>query len=288
MSAFSTSQLDEDSVDGVPKCCAPCGTHKKTINVLCLAWYPKEVQEILKYAHHALAHEMILNLGWLHDQKSHMAWKVTVCESLMLVNAEFNTNVEMTKEIGMVVMEFSEMYVVQFFITEDNGLLADPVAYSAWKMDKLAKLKDQTNPLTFFMHEHNNKGQVIRWFGSMAFEGFHLTFWYMQTVSPVKFFPNNYKMMPTPMYALSTVAVLQHNILGPTFISHLDWLSVQGMKRHPNNPNLPRSPKKVTPVFIPPLRGNALLPTCNIYIYLPSCHVRYWYLDSGAWMGWIH
>ncbi|KAI6030266.1 hypothetical protein EDC04DRAFT_2605343 [Pisolithus marmoratus] len=208
-SAFGTSQLDKDSIGGAPKHCAPRSTHKKTINVLCLAWYPGEVQEVLKYVCHTLVHEMILNLGWLHNQKAHMTWKATVCESLMLPNTEFNT------------------------------------------------------------------------------------------ISLVKFFPNNYKMMPTPMYALSAgaftcglecivtgrthnsgqalpftgsdygilynvyceglIQISQHNTFGPTFISCLEWLSIEGMKMLPNNSNLPRSPKKVMPVFI--------LPTSDVAAY---------------------
>ncbi|KAI5986597.1 hypothetical protein EDD15DRAFT_2199997 [Pisolithus albus] len=98
-----------DYVDTAPRRRAPRGMHKKKIDALCIAWYPKDVQEVLKYARHVLVHEMILNTGWLHDQKACTAWNTGLRESLMQANAAFKTNVESTNEIETVMQNFCEI-----------------------------------------------------------------------------------------------------------------------------------------------------------------------------------
>lgn len=67
-------------------------------------------------------------------------------------------------------VEYSETYAAQFFIGENSKVSVDPAEHTSWKIGQLMKLKDQTNPSTFFMHEHDDKGQVIRWFGNTIFE----------------------------------------------------------------------------------------------------------------------
>ncbi|KAI6026894.1 hypothetical protein BKA83DRAFT_4588979 [Pisolithus microcarpus] len=79
-SIHTPSQLSICDTDDPPKCCAPHSTHKKHIDTACLAWYSKDVQEVL-------------------NQKSRTAWKTTVWESLMLANAALDANVEMMMEI---------------------------------------------------------------------------------------------------------------------------------------------------------------------------------------------
>ncbi|KAI6002641.1 hypothetical protein F5J12DRAFT_783805 [Pisolithus orientalis] len=235
-----------------PRHWAPCSTHKKNVNAVCLAWYREDVQEVLKYTCQALASEMILNISWLHGQNTCTVWKSTV-----------HGNVAMMKDIEMLILkalglvwskavEFSETYVMEFFRTNDIQLLADPPAYTLWKTLLLEKLKDQTDITNFFMHEHDNNGLIIRWFGNSIFKRFHTNFWYMQSVSPVKTFASSYKTMPTHMYALSAVAftgsdycpvfnayyegfieALQNTAIGPAFTAHLMWLNTQGIHINP-------------------------------------------------------
>lgn len=219
----------------------------------------------------------------------------------MLANAALDA--EMTTEIETLILkslsfvrskavEFCETYAMELLRTEDNRLLADPAAYAEWKIAQVQLLKDQTNVATFFMHERDDKGLVMRWFGNAVFEKFHLNFWYTQTASPVKTFSDNYRTTPTYMYALSGVTfacaldrvatgrthssgralaftgieycstykayhegfleALQHAVIGPVLTSRLAWLNKQGMTMLSSN-QISASPSKKAPaVFIPP------------------------------------
>ncbi|KAI6035903.1 hypothetical protein PISMIDRAFT_25088 [Pisolithus microcarpus 441] len=164
--------------------------------------YSEDVQEVLKYAWCTLVNEMILNVGWCHGQKSRTTWKTNVWESLMLANAALDA------------------------------------VYAEWKIAQVQLLKDQTNVVTFFMHKRNDKGLVMRWFGNVVFEKFHLNFWYTQMASPVKTFSDNYRTTLTYMieycstykaYHEGFLEALQHAVIGPVLTSHLAWLNKQGM-----------------------------------------------------------
>ncbi|KAI6037314.1 hypothetical protein BKA83DRAFT_18466 [Pisolithus microcarpus] len=201
-SASQQSVCDVDGADGAPKRCAPRGTHKKNIDAVCLAWYPEDVQEVL-------------------NQKARMAWKTTVCESLMHANAACNTNVEMTRDIE-----------TTFFIGENSEVSVDPAEHTSWKIGQLMKLKDQTNPSTFFMHEHDDKVNIPSMKSCITYKVFRDR---SSDASPVKLFAGNYKTTPTHMYTLSAVAftcALDHVATGRTHNSR-HAISFTGMEYGP-------------------------------------------------------
>ncbi|KAI6002199.1 hypothetical protein F5J12DRAFT_783959 [Pisolithus orientalis] len=211
----------------------PCGTHKKNIDAVCLVWYREDTQEVLKYTCQVLANKMILN-----------------------------GDVAMTKDIEMLILkvlglvwskaiEFGKTYV---------------------KTSLLEKLKDQTDIANFFMHEHDNNGLIIRWFGNSVFERFHTNFWYMQSVSQLKHLPAATRpcqhtcMHSLPWHTIQFtgldycpvfnvyyegfIEALQNTAIGPAVTAHLVWLNTQGMKLISSNQTV-TSPKKIPHIFIP-------------------------------------
>ncbi|KIJ57489.1 hypothetical protein HYDPIDRAFT_191041 [Hydnomerulius pinastri MD-312] len=148
---------------------------------------------------------------------------------------------------------------------------------------------DTTN---FFLHEHDSKGGVVRWFGNNIFEDFYVDFWYTSNASPISKFRNTYTIVPLHGYAItgaalacalhrvstgrvagsgnilsfsgmvyanysegyhqSMVNALNNAGMSEKFKNRLLWLNQQGLKRMDQLSGRSSSPSKIHTVYIPP------------------------------------
>ena len=91
--------------------------------------------------------------------------------------------------------------------TDRRDLLESPQDYADWKQQRVATITNPNDVKSFFLHEHDGKGKVVRWFGNTIFQDFHLKFWYTHNLSPISMFRNNYKTTPLHGYSVSATTV---------------------------------------------------------------------------------
>ncbi|KAG6372382.1 hypothetical protein JVT61DRAFT_7838 [Boletus reticuloceps] len=160
-----------DGSTSIPKCHASRGTYKKEVDANSLKWYPVNVQNLLIYAWHTLANNMVNNLGWLYGETAHHAYKDSIHEAFSEANTVLHEQVQLTCEMQTVILkepsyvyskavEYAEKYVKTFFVTDDAELLNDPLKYQAWMTNHLDVISDHKKP-TFFFNEHDATGNVV-------------------------------------------------------------------------------------------------------------------------------
>ncbi|KAG6374515.1 hypothetical protein JVT61DRAFT_4561 [Boletus reticuloceps] len=184
--------------------------------------YDNTTQEVIRLARAATVNDMLKEVGWFYGSASCDARKANFKENLYMAcerlehNVELNNNIEYLIGKGLTgartrAVQFAEPYAQGYLICTDPQINANPDTLNTWRKQRVQTITDDSeeNLKHFFLHEHDSEGNVSRFFANNAFETFHLTFWYTQSVSPVGQFKSTYRTTPTPMLALSATAVVR-------------------------------------------------------------------------------
>ncbi|KAH0827342.1 hypothetical protein J3R83DRAFT_3972 [Lanmaoa asiatica] len=101
----------------VPLCQAPRGTHKTTVDATSLKWYPLNIQKVLSFARHALANDMVNNLGWPHGQTARTAYMTAMIEGIEQANVILNKNVQLTRDMETLLLRVPATFVLRAVIS---------------------------------------------------------------------------------------------------------------------------------------------------------------------------
>ncbi|KAI6044769.1 hypothetical protein EDC04DRAFT_2889446 [Pisolithus marmoratus] len=101
------------------------------------------------------------------------------------------------------------LYMRQFFPNHNPTSNSDKDNdYLKQKDKECACITNASAILNFFMHEHDEEGKIIHWFGNQRLKDFHICFWYTCDLSPMKVeAAKNVHSTPLRMYAMSAVAL---------------------------------------------------------------------------------
>lgn len=185
--------------------------------------YSPRDQEVLGQARVLMIYEMVTNIGWpvlSSGETARKRWKNTIREVVSQASAMIPGELlSSTKGIERLLMRAltlfradlagkAEPYAKLFFLNDDPALKADKTLFMQWKEDECARITNMSDPTQLFMHEHDEEGRIIRWFGNQYLENFQLNFWYTCELSPMKAeVAKDTHTTPLRMYALSAVAL---------------------------------------------------------------------------------
>ncbi|KAI6021939.1 hypothetical protein EDC04DRAFT_2607112 [Pisolithus marmoratus] len=253
--------------------------------------YSARDQEVLGRARHLMIYEMVTNIGWpvmSSGETARKLWKNTIREvlsqaSAMIPGAPTVELLSPTKGTERLLMRTLTLfradlaskaapYARQFFPNHNPTSNSDKDNdYLKEKDKECARITNASAISNFFMHEHDEEGKIIRWFGNQRLEDFHICFWYTCDLSPMKVeAAKNVHSTPLRMYAMSAVALfyaikreskcvnetlphipftgtefsptfeayydsllnaMQHAVLGARLKDRFDWLHRQGLRK---------------------------------------------------------
>ncbi|KAI6039084.1 hypothetical protein EDC04DRAFT_2895627 [Pisolithus marmoratus] len=244
-------------------------------------------QEVLGRARHLMIYEMVTNIGWpviSSGETARKLWKNTIREVLSQASAmipgELLSPTKGTERLLMRTLTLfradlaskAAPYARQFFPNHNPTSNSDKDNdYLKQKDKECACITNASAISNFFMHEHDEEGKIIRWFGNQRLEDFHICFWYTCDLSPMKVeAAKNVHSTPLQMYAMSAVALfyaikreskcvnetlpripftgtefsptfeayydsllnaMQHAVLGARLKDRFDWLHRQGLRK---------------------------------------------------------
>ncbi|KAI6008952.1 hypothetical protein EDC04DRAFT_2610803 [Pisolithus marmoratus] len=190
--------------------------------------YSARDQEVLGWAWHLMIYEMVTNIGWpvmSSGETARKLWKNTIHEVLLQASAmipgaptvELLSPTKGTKCLLMRTLTLfhadlaskAAPYVRQFFPNHNPTSNSDKDNnYLKQKDKECACITNASTISNFFMHEHDEEGKIIHWFGNQRLKDFHICFWYTCDLSPMKVeAAKNVHSTLLQMYAMSAVVL---------------------------------------------------------------------------------
>ncbi|KAF9220460.1 hypothetical protein BS17DRAFT_882416 [Gyrodon lividus] len=179
------------------------------------------VQDILSYTHLALVNDMVLNMGWCNGdagQKKRIAATRECFSQAVAALDKGDLNINCTKHMASAIerdlsavqgrlADIAKTYAQRLLQSNDPQHKESPEAYAQWMQDHVAKLHDQKDVANFFLHEHDNTGAVVRWFGNQVLEDLFIDFWYGSNFSPIHKFQSVWTTAPLHGYSIMAAAL---------------------------------------------------------------------------------
>ncbi|KAI5980568.1 hypothetical protein EDD15DRAFT_2205856 [Pisolithus albus] len=185
--------------------------------------YSPRDQEVLAQAHILMIYEMATNIGWpmlSSGETTRKRWKDTIREVLSQASAKIPGELlTPTKGIERLLMRALTLFRAElasraapfaklFFVNDDPAVKTNATLLIQWKESECERITDASDASHFFMHERDDEGRIIQWFGNRHLESFHVNFWYMCDCSPMKAeVAKDIETTPLQMYTLSAVAL---------------------------------------------------------------------------------
>ncbi|KAI5988371.1 hypothetical protein EDD15DRAFT_2199023 [Pisolithus albus] len=185
--------------------------------------YSPRDQEVLAQAHILMIYEMATNIGWpmlSSGETARKRWKDTIHEVLSQASAKIPGELlTPTKGIERLLMRALTLFRAElasraapfaklFFVNDDPAVKTNATLLIQWKESECERITDASDASHFFMHERDDEGRIIRWFGNRHLESFHVNFWYTCDCSPMKAeVAKDIETTPLQMYTLSAVAL---------------------------------------------------------------------------------
>ncbi|KAH0825925.1 hypothetical protein J3R83DRAFT_7604 [Lanmaoa asiatica] len=186
-----------------------------------ISLYDKTTQKIVRAARLLVINDMIHDVGWLYGEDRRAAFEGNMQENFAATCIDNKRELEWDDNFGFLVAkgvtsirsklaEFAERYAKEYFNSLPTAInaKADRAAEIDWMQQHMNIIMDQCDHLNCFLHEHNETGDGMFYFGNHILQAFHVAFWYTRNESPIRSFKDSYFTTPPPMLALSAAALL--------------------------------------------------------------------------------